>query len=155
MRRFSRLISLLVLTMWAGAATVQAQQVEAEDGSTDREYQLLMEVRGRDITGLCLMSTDANGQVVGTVVNEMGVKAFDFTYADGKAKVLNVIGPMNKWYIRKVLRADFSFLLQHINDGHDAVWKKRSLTMAPDGVLVLRNGRYHINYTFTPQHSDS
>ena len=51
-----------------------------------KEYNLQMEVRGQEITSICLMNVEDDGSIVGTVVNEMGVKAFDFTYANGKAK---------------------------------------------------------------------
>ena len=54
-----------------------------------------MDVRGREITSICMMNIEEDGSIVGTVVNEMGVKAFDFTYANGKAKVINVLGPLN------------------------------------------------------------
>ncbi len=121
--------------------------------STESEYGLLMQVRGRDITGLCIIDTSPDGSVVGTVVNEMGVKAFDFTYANGKAKVLNVIGPMNKWYIRRVISRDFSFIINNINGGKDVTVKRRSLRYQPNGDIVATNDRYKISYTFTPQKS--
>ena len=89
-----------------------------------REYNLLMEVRGQEITAICMMNFEDDGSIVGTVVNEMGVKAFDFTYANGKAKVINVLGPLNKWYIRMVLRKDFSFILSNIDGGQNVVQKK-------------------------------
>ena len=114
-----------------------------------REYNLLMEVRGQEITAICMMNIEDDGSIVGTVVNEMGVKAFDFTYANGKAKVINVLGPLNKWYIRMVLRKDFSFILSNIDGGQNVVQKKRSMTFTPEGNIVVRNEKYNISYTFT------
>ena len=140
MRRCSALISMALLcclTCW----------------STESEYGLLMQVRGRDMTGLCIIESSSDGSVVGTVVNEMGVKAFDFTYANGKAKVLNVIGPMNKWYIRRVISRDFSFIISNINGGKDITVKRRSMRHQPNGDVVATNDRYKISYTFTPQKS--
>lgn len=115
-----------------------------------REYQLLMNARGHALTAICMMEPAADGSLVGTIVNEFGVKAFDFTYTRGKARVLNVMGPLNKWYIRRVLRHDFTFLLRHLDDGQDAVQGKRRLTFAADGTIHLTSGRYKIDYTFTP-----
>lgn len=115
-----------------------------------REYQLLMEIRGQEITSICMMNVEDDGSIVGTVVNEMGVKAFDFTYANGKAKVINVLGPLNKWYIRMVLRKDFGFILSNIDCHQDVVYKKRSMTFTPDGDIIVRNDKYNIRYTFTP-----
>ena len=119
-------------------------------GAAETEYGLLMQVRGRDITGLCIMDTATDGSVVGTVVNEMGVKAFDFTYSNGRAKVLNVIGPMNKWYIRKVLNRDFTFILSNIDKPTDVTCKKRALKRQADGDIIVTNSKYKISYTFTP-----
>ena len=114
-----------------------------------KEYNLLMEVRGQEITAICMMNIEDDGSVVGTVVNEMGVKAFDFTYANGKAKVINVLGPLNKWYIRMVLRKDFSFILSNIDGGQNVVQKKRSMTFTPEGDIVVRNDKFNIHYIFT------
>ena len=119
-----------------------------------KEYNLLMEVRGQEITAICMMNIEDDGSVVGTVVNEMGVKAFDFTYANGKAKVINVLGPLNKWYIRKVLRKDFSFILSNISKNQNVVWKKRSMTVSPNGDIIIKNDRFNISYTFTPMNAN-
>lgn len=119
-----------------------------------REYNLLMDVRGREITSICMMNIEEDGSIVGTVVNEMGVKAFDFTYANGKAKVINVLGPLNKWYIRKVLRKDFNFILSNISKNQNVVWKKRSMTVSPNGDIIIKNDRFNISYTFTPMNAN-
>ena len=107
-----------------------------------------MQARGHEFTGLCIIDMAADSTMVGTLVNEMGVKAFDFTYAKGKAKVLNVIAPLDKWYIRRVLRGDFSFILANMHKGKDADKKKRHLRLTPDGFTVS-NDRFKIYYTFT------
>lgn len=122
----------------------------SDSSETFRQYHLLMQVRGQEITSICMMNLQPDQSVVGTVVNEFGVKAFDFTYSQGRAKVLNVVGPLNKWYIRKVLRKDFTFLLKNLWSGQDLTEKKRTLIHQPDGTVTLRNDRFKISYTFTP-----
>lgn len=141
MKRCLTFISLLLLCL----SVIRAQDNVAE-------YSFLMQARGQDVTGICLIDgSPQNGDSVrGTVVNEFGVKAFDFTYRRGKAKVENVIGPLNKWYIRRVLNGDFTFILKHIGEGHDAVQKKRSMKFLPGGDISVSNERYHINYLLTP-----
>ena len=121
-----------------------------QDSAANREYQLLMEIRGREVTGICIVNAEDANHMVGTLVNEFGVKAFDFTYANGKAKVLNVVGPLNKWYIKKVLKRDFRFILPNLWRGKDVVEKKRRLTVMPNGDIIIRNDRFKIVYTFTP-----
>lgn len=136
MRSCLRLISLLLL-LWQAPCMAQ-------------EYNLLMQVRGQEITGICVISTTPENEVVGTVVSEFGVKAFDFTYANGKAQVLNVIAMLDKWYIRKVLRKDLAFILENLPQRQDAVKKKRRLSFLPNGDIEMKNERFNIRYTFTP-----
>lgn len=128
--------------------------VLAGKAQTSREYSMEMSARGHELSAICMMETGADGNTVGTIVNEFGVKAFDFTFDGNKAKVLNVMGPLNKWYIRKVLRKDFSFLLRHLPAGKDATEGKRQLTFSPNGDISLVNGKFNISYTFTPMKSE-
>ena len=113
-----------------------------------KEYNLLMNARGQEITAICIMNVEDDSSIIGTVVTEMGIKVFDFTYANGKTKVMNVLGPLNKWYIRMVLRKDLSFILSNIDGGKDVTHKKRSMTFTPEGDIVVRNDKYNISYTF-------
>ena len=117
------------------------------------DYTLLMSARGHEITGLCILSTaDGAGEdaIVGTVVNEFGVKAFDITYSGGKAKVKNVIGPMNRWYIRRVLSRDWSFIIRHLAGRQPMVEGKREMQVTAEGDVVVTNHRFRISYTLTP-----
>ena len=147
MRRFLVLNSLLLL-----AISVLAQMsitADTEEAGVDiREYNVLMQVRGREMTGICVMQTEADSSIVGTMITEMGVKIFDFTYSNGKAKVMNVIAPLNKWYIRKVLRQDMEFMIAK----GEAMRKKskREFVQMQDGSFKVNNNRYKIYYTFTP-----
>lgn len=123
-------------------------------GTVCREYNLFMEIRGREVTGICIINIQPDSTIVGTVVNEFGVKVFDFTYDGSKAKVFNVIRPLDKWYIRKVLRNDFRFILSNMQSGianpqqRDVVEKKRKLTVSPNGNMVVENTRFKVRYTF-------
>ena len=119
-----------------------------------KEYNLLMNARGQEITAICIMNVEDDSSIVGTVVTEMGIKVFDFTYANGKTKVMNVLGPLNKWYIRMVLRKDLSFILSNIDGGKDVAHKKRSMTFTPNGDIVVRNDKYNISYTFSIMKDD-
>ena len=114
-----------------------------------KEYNLLMNARGREITAICMMNVEDDGSILGTIVTEMGIKVFDFSYTDGKTKVMNVLASLNKWYIRKVLRKDLSFILSNIDGGKDVVYKKRCMTFNTDGNIVVRNDKYDISYIFS------
>ena len=149
-------VSLLLLCCLLPCHAQNEGQTELLQTDTliTKEYNLLMQVRGQDITSICIMNVASGNNIVGTIVNEFGVKAFDFTFSNGKAKVLNVVGPLNKWYIRKVLKGDFAFILSNIGTGKDAVKKKRRLMFLPNGDICATNDRFKIRYTFTPLKSD-
>lgn len=141
MKTFLATISLLILSVWTCATY-------AQESATSTEYSVVIDARGKQITGICVMNAAEDGSVVGTIVNEFGIRAFDFTFDGRKAKVQNVFPPINKWYIRKVLRKDMTFLLTNMNTKQNVVRGKRSLTILPNGDIGLINERYNIKYTF-------
>lgn len=151
------LIIISMLCFW-GLSLCHAQNMEmtdtyTNDSTTSREYHLFMQIKGHDITGICVMDFLSEEDIVGTIMNEFGVKAFDFTFNNGKIKVFHVVGPLNKWYIRKILRKDFSFILSGIRQGKDLIQKKRTLAFLPNGEIRVNNNMYKICYTFTPMNS--
>jgi len=113
-----------------------------------QEYRVSIDARGKEITGICAISQEEDGGIIGTIVNEFGVKAFDFTYNGKKAKLQNVFPPINKWYIKKVIRKDIAFLLANIQGNEDRQEGKRAISFRDNGEIVMANNRYHITYTF-------
>lgn len=151
MKKFFLLFSLLlpVCCLLSPASSLQTPQPDSS-AVVSREYQLSMNVRGEEMTGLCLMEVQDLDRVVGTIINEFGVKIFDFTYAQGKAKVLNVMEPIDKWYIRRVLRADMAFIITHMLKGENATCKRRQFSMTASGEMHMSNEKYRLYYTFIP-----
>lgn len=135
------LISLLLLSFLPATLCAQEESADAT------QYGVVIDARGREFTGIFLMAESEEGHVVGAVVNEMGVKAFDFTFDGKKAKVQNLFPPINKWYIRRVLRKDIAFLLTHLKARTNTDNGKRSLNFLPDGTIELKN-QYRITYRF-------
>ena len=146
MRRCFLLINLLVLL---SVLPCHAQET-AGDSVVGSEYTFFMQARGQEITGICMVSQSPNGKTTGTIVNEFGVKAFDFIINKGKVKIINVIKPLDRWYIRKVLKKDFGFAFQHIREGKDISVGKRRITFRENGDIAIDNDRYNIHYVFTP-----
>ena len=123
-----------------------------EEDALQKEYEVLIKAKGNEITGYCLMSFTSSQEVIGTIVNEFGIKVFDFIYANGKAKIINVIAPLNKWYIRKILRKDMHFILTNIDNAtcdYEIRKGKRVMKMTLSGDIVVENRRHNIIYTFT------
>ena len=105
MKAYLRLISLLLLFC---QLPCQADSI-ATDSAAIRQYNLLLQVRGNDLSGICVMKMVSPTEMVGTVINEFGLTAFDFEYKEGKTKLSNLPPFLDKWYIRKILRKDLSF----------------------------------------------
>jgi len=114
------------------------------------EYSVVIDARGKQITGICVISETESGNIVGTIVNEFGVRAFDFTFDGKKAKLENVFPPLDKWYIRRVLRRDMTFLLSNLRMKSKVEKRKRSITIAENGEIVMASRKYNIVYTFKP-----
>lgn len=95
------------------------------------------------ITGICIVKR-TDGGLVGSVVNEFGVHAFDMVGKGRKLKVKNVMPMMNKWYIRKLLQNDLRILTstETIDIG-----KKRVLETSGENIR-LENKKYKLEYQF-------
>lgn len=150
------LISLLLLLSQTPCLSKEFGQHEVitADSTMTYEYNLTMQVRGHEITGICLMNKSADNNIMGTVINEFGMKAFDFIYDNGKIQLLNIVAFLDKWYIRKVLKKDLAFILSQIDKGVDFEKKPRKILFKPNGEVEVINSRYKIYYSFTPMISE-
>jgi hypothetical protein len=97
-----------------------------------------------------MMKMKSPTEIIGTVINEFGLTAFDFEYNGKKTKLSNLPPFLDKWYIRKVLQADMSFFFSKLPLQLDALKRSRQITFSPDGEVNLINIRFKIKYTFTP-----
>lgn len=119
-----------------------------KDDIESHEYNISINIKDSDITGLCIMNID-NDEIVGTIINEFGVKFFDFKYTKGKVKIVNAFKRINKWYIKRVLSKDLGFFLSHMSYLKNIVDGKRELMLMPDNTIIIINKRYHIRYEFS------
>lgn len=146
------LISLLLLLSQTPCMSMASDQydVVTADSAITIEYNLRMQVRGHDITGICIMNRSADHAIVGTVINEFGMKAFDFIFDGEKIQLLNIVAFLDKWYIRKVLKKDLAFILSQMDKRVDFEKKPRRIVFKPNGEVEVVNSRYKIYYSFTP-----
>ena len=88
------------------------------------------------ITGVCLLRKEEQ-TVSGTIMNEFGIKVFDFVYyrQRDKLRLFNVIEMLDKWYIRRVVRRDLKQVLPDL---------------PPVSEYRYENRKRHIHYLFTP-----
>ena len=73
MRKCLLLISVLFFSVVCQAQALQAQSVQSQ------KYSVSIDMDRAHITGICVLR-DKGDEVVGSLINEFGIKAFDFVY---------------------------------------------------------------------------
>lgn len=155
MKACLRLISVFLLLCPLPCLADTVSQEEMTDSViTDsveiKQYNFLLQVKNQEVTGICVMKFISLSEVLGTVINEFGFTAFDFEYKDGKTKLSNLPPILDRWYIRRVLQGDFSFLIKNLPNQQTIKKRSRLLTFSPEGEMTLVNRRFALTYTFTP-----
>ena len=139
MPRFSTSAKLLaVLLLSATAAWGQACFPTAHG---DRmSYNALIELPRGYMSGICMM-VNSNDTIRGSLFNEFGISALDFTYLAGKRRVRlhHVVGPLNRWYLKRVVSHDLARLFEAMQRGDS----------------TYTNERRNIRYQLTPISNDS
>ena len=140
---------LLSSLLWMAVVGVAADYLLPLDGR--QEYSVAIMARGAEITGVCIVKTDAEGSR-GAIVNEFGIHALDFMVSADrrKVKLLNVIPMMDRWYVRRVVKKDLRTLFNATADGEQA--GGRTVIVEPDGTVTLTNTRYKLKYSLKKLH---
>lgn len=115
-----------------------------------QRYSFQIETEKAFVSGLLLTNED-DENIVGSMINEFGVSAIDFTYSKKKQKVklLSVISFLNKWYIKMVLKNDIKFCLHILYDTPYKSKHKYEIVRIGDTVSIINHKR-KIKYSFTP-----
>jgi hypothetical protein len=100
-----------------------------------------------ELTGILIVK-HVDGEWRGSLINEFGIKAFDFIAGKQRCRLLNTVSLLNKWYIRRTIESDLSFLFRAAQGG-EAV-KGKSLISQAGGAFRLRNERRNVEYFFQP-----
>jgi hypothetical protein len=123
-------------------------------------YRFVLNTPKSRITGLLILKKK-DDEWLGTLMNEMGAKAFDFIVTDRKCELFRVISMMDKWYIKKTVSEDLYFFIQADNpkasfykrlerfeQDHNRVInnKKKQIVVRRDGAVRLVNKRRNLQY---------
>jgi hypothetical protein len=111
------------------------------DATQVSRYRVWIQTGQAKLTGL-MMVKYAGHEWQGSLINEFGINAFDFTVSHGKCKLKHTVSWLDKWYIRKVVEGDFAFLF------YGAAGKGKTLLCPTTDTFVLRNERHNIEYSF-------
>jgi len=127
---------LYIIILWMA---MLSQPLEAQTWFPDKDgckvkYNAVIEMKKGYMSGICIMLNEG-GVVKGSLFNEFGISALDFTYQPDrkKVKLLNVMKLLDKWYIKRVLKKDLVQLMARLQQG----------------MGEYRDERFKINYKFT------
>jgi len=130
---------LLLISLFCAALFAQAQSLFPQREDDRARYTAYIEMPKAYISGICIIAYQ-DEQINGSLFNEFGISAIDFSYYPSKDKVKlhNVIGILNKWYIKITLKKDLKKLIHVLMDGKNE----------------YVNEKRHIKYVFTPLITD-
>lgn len=157
MRRFLLSISLLlaaVFSLDARGVSVVTEPVEVTSltdatdvsflfpfaGDESTRYIVAITFKTASFSGICVVK-NIGTQIAGTIVNEFGIRAFDFTMSQDRrrVKLLTVMKPLDKCLIRKAIARDLKRLFNATTtDGYVSVDGEK--------IIMRRPGR---SYTFS------
>ena len=157
MRRFLLSISLLLVAAFssdARAASVVTEPVEVTsladatnvsllfpfDGDESTRYTVAITFKNASFSGICVVK-NIGTQIAGTIVNEFGIRAFDFTMSQDRrhVKLLNVMKPLDKCLIRKAIARDLKRLF-------NATTTNEYVSVDGEKIIMRRPSR---SYTFS------
>ncbi|MDR2692216.1 MAG: hypothetical protein LBB73_08015 [Dysgonamonadaceae bacterium] len=106
------------------------------------KYRMWISLKGKEISGIMAVKYVDNAWR-GSMINEFGVKAFDFIAAEeGKCRLLNTVSFLDKWYIRKTVESDLAAILWRLPV------KGKHFETTGSGQCRLVNEKRKIEYLF-------
>lgn len=163
---------LLMSSCITDKALSVADSVAAEDpslvlvhsGSTVK-FKTSVSFQNAQISGILIVKNQ-NDTIRGAFVNEFGIKAFTFFATEKEGALLTQIKALNKWYIRKTVLSDLSFIffpegqcrwveslgeLKKTAKIERAVKGKTTgeLTIVNDTLVTMVNNKRNITYQLT------
>lgn len=106
--------------------SVQAQTTFPSAEGEKAKYAAYIEMPKAYVSGICVLLQE-DGLIKGSLFNEFGITALDFTYNPqrDKIKLHSVMKMMDKWYIRKVLKKDLRQVMKTLKEGQTEYTNQR------------------------------
>lgn len=114
--------------------------------SVKNTYQVTLQAGKNQFTGICLLKKTGS-RWNGSLINEFGIKAFDFTSDTNTTRLQHTVSFLDKWYIRRTIEQDLHYLFNMDTTGTGNE-KKRYVRRESPTSFTLVNRKHHIRYTF-------
>ena len=137
---------------------------ELRDNTQKNDYRITISTDKFNISGIWLVRLIDNSWR-GTMMNEFGLKMFDFICTSNKCELKNVAALADRWHIRKTIADDVQFILEIDNPAYKKgrtaqrslngdtltiTGKNKLLQRFPNGEMVMINKKRNLTYTFRP-----
>ena len=135
---------------------------ELRDDEQKNDYRITISTDKFNISGIWVVRQIDNSWR-GIIMNEFGLKMFDFICTARKCELKNVFAAANKWYIRKTIAEDIQFILEidnpafkkgrtaqrsFDNDTLIITHKNKILQRFPNGEMIMKNEKRNLTYSF-------
>ena len=126
MKASVHLYLLCISMLLALPISVQAQTTFPSADGERAKYAAYIEMPKAYVSGICVLLQE-DGLIKGSLFNEFGITALDFTYNPqrDKVKLHSVMKMMDKWYIRKVLKKDLRQVMKALKEGQTEYTNQR------------------------------
>ncbi len=111
---------------------------------TDR-YRVEIGVRGVTLSGIIMVKC-GGGEWRGTLVNEFGIRAFDFDLSALRSRLYNVTGIFDRRYVRRTIEGDLQSLFA-VDDPEYRPGLSAERSAGPDGITVIYGGKKELKRT--------
>ena len=110
-------ICLMALLLIEPLSIMAQLTYPANEGDKVR-YNLQVEIRDSFLSGICIMVNN-DGIIASSIVNEFGISLMDFIYSEQKDKVklCNMIKPLDRWYVKRLLKRSLRGMLKAMKSG--------------------------------------
>jgi len=135
---------------------------QLRDSIQKNDYRITISTDKFNISGIWVVK-QMDDSWRGIMMNEFGLKMFDFICTANKCELKNVAALANKWYIRKTIADDMQFILEidnstykkgrtaHRSRNNDTLTiakKNKMLQRFATGEMVLYNKKRNLTYAF-------
>lgn len=108
----------LMALMLIEPLSIMAQLTYPANEGDKVRYNLQVEIRDSFLSGICIMVNN-DGIIASSIVNEFGISLMDFIYSEQKDKVklCNMIKPLDRWYVKRLLKRSLRGMLKAMKSG--------------------------------------
>lgn len=132
-----------VLRSWV-EQNIPAPTPEKSSAAQVGRVDVFVDFASANLSGLLYYRLTGDG-VVGSMVNEFGIRMFDLRIDRKGCRVDNLPDKLDKWYIRRTLQQDLLFMFYSRGDVPDDGHRRLTET---DNMLIMENLRRGIIYRF-------